>query len=289
MEITDTLEPAKAPEPAGTRPPEPGRRPRRFLSGTAIKTIGIVLMAMDHLRQMFIDRGAPDWLGWAGRPVAAMFLFLCAEGFFYTRSKKRYMLRFLAGFLFMSVMNRVLSILMPLEHIALINNIFGTLFMAAYYMWMSDRLRGGLRAKRPVLVLSALGGILLPLVISLVMVMALQQNNRTLALALFYIPNPLSVEGGLVLTFMGLAFYLLRKYRPAQAALVLIISALTWYSSRHNPGDVQWLMVFAIIPLLLYNGTRGRGGLGGKYFFYLFYPAHIYLLYIAAWFLRSRT
>jgi hypothetical protein len=44
-------------------------------------------------------------------------------------------------------------------------------------------------------------------------------------------------------------------------------------------------MVFAALPILLYNGLRGRGD---KYFFYAFYPGHIYLLYLIAWFLQSR-
>jgi hypothetical protein len=243
-------------------------------------------MTLDHLHQMFIDRGAPDWLGWFGRPVAAMFLFLCAEGFFYTRSKKRYMLQLLGGFLFMSVMNRLLSTVMPLEHVILINNIFGTLFMAAFYMWMADCIRDGFKEKKPAKILSALGGCLLPLALSIAMLLALRAGNWTATLVLSFIPNLLSVEGGFILIFMGLFFYLLRKYRPAQAALILAIGALSWYGSLDNPGagDFQWLMVFAVIPLLLYNGKRGRGG---KYFFYVYYPAHIYLLYCAAWLLGS--
>jgi hypothetical protein len=48
-------------------------------------------------------------------------------------------------------------------------------------------------------------------------------------------------------------------------------------------GGAQWLMVFALIPIVLYNGRRGKGS---KYFFYIFYPAHIYALYIIAWFMR---
>jgi hypothetical protein len=238
-------------------------------------------MTIDHLHQMFIAQGAPDWLGWFGRPVAAMFLFLCAEGFFYTHSKKRYILQLLGGFLFMSAMNRLLSALMPVEHIALINNIFGTLFLAAFYMWMIDRLREGFKEKSPVKILSAIGGFLLPFVVSFAMILALQSENRIAALILLFIPSPISVEGGFVLVFMGVFFYLLRKYRLAQAALVLLIGALIWYSSK-DPGDIQWLMVFALIPLLLYNGKRGKGG---KYFFYVFYPAHIYLFYCIAWFL----
>ena len=38
-------------------------------------------------------------------------------------------------------------------------------------------------------------------------------------------------------------------------------------------------MVFALPLLLLYNGKRGRGF---KYFFYLYYPAHILLIQLAA-------
>ncbi|MDR1588141.1 MAG: conjugal transfer protein TraX [Treponema sp.] len=260
--------------------------PLRILSGTSIKTAGIVLMTMDHLHQMFTARGAPDWLGWAGRPVAAMFLFLCAEGFFYTRSRKRYMLQLLAGFLFMSAMNQILSVAMPMEHIVLINNIFGTLFLSVWYMWMIDRVAGGVREKSPAKILSAVGGIFLPLIVSLVALLALQGESRAAILIFLFIPNPLFVEGGFVMVFMGVAFYLLRKYRLAQAALVLTVSAFTWYFSEDSvSSDFQWLMVFAIIPIILYNGKRGKAQKSGKYFFYIFYPAHIYLLYCAAWFL----
>ncbi|MDR1212185.1 MAG: conjugal transfer protein TraX [Spirochaetaceae bacterium] len=259
----------------------PAPRSWQFLSGTGIKIAGIVLMTLDHLHQMFIAQGAPYWLNWFGRPVAAMFLFLCAEGFTYTRSRKRYMLRFLGGFLFMAAMNQLLSAIMFMEHVALINNIFGTLFMAAYYMWVIDCFRGGFKEKRPAKILSASGAFLLPLVVSLVMFLVLQSGNHSAVMFLFFIPSPLFVEGGLVLVFMGAAFYLLRKSRLAQAALVLVISALSWYSARGSVGDFEWLIVFAVIPLLLYNGKRGKGG--GKYFFYIYYPTHVYLLYCIAW------
>ena len=38
----------------------------------------------------------------------------------------------------------------------------------------------------------------------------------------------------------------------------------------------EWLGIFAVVLMLLYNGKRGRGC---KPLFYIFYPAHVYILY----------
>jgi hypothetical protein len=259
-----------------------GRLGGQFLSGTAVKITGVVLMAADHFHQMFAFLGAPYWLGWFGRPVAALFIFLCAEGFHYTRNRKRYLLRLLAGFFFMSLMNGLFSSRMRMEETALTNNIFGTLFIAAFYMRMVELLKEGFREKRGKPIALAAGGIILSLLAGLGVLLALGAGNRTAVLFLLFIPNPVSAEGGFVLIGMGLLFYLLRKYRLAQIGVLLAISALSWQAAE-NSADFQWLMAAAAVPLFLYNGKRGRGS---KYFFYIFYPAHLYLFYVIAWFLR---
>jgi hypothetical protein len=38
----------------------------------------------------------------------------------------------------------------------------------------------------------------------------------------------------------------------------------------------EWMSVFSVIFMLLYNGKRGHGN--GKFFYY-FYPLHVYVLY----------
>ena len=39
----------------------------------------------------------------------------------------------------------------------------------------------------------------------------------------------------------------------------------------------QWLMVFAAVPLSMYNGERGNAP---RWLFYWFYPLHVYLFYL---------
>ena len=262
------------------------------LTGWTIKIIGITLMVMDHLHQMFINQGAPDWLSWFGRPVAAMFLFLCAEGFYYTRSKAIYVLRFLGAFILMNLVNRLLPKFFNVENVELINNVFGTLFMSAFYMLMIDLFRKGIKAKQPGRILLSIGGFLLPAIIGLTLLSLISASGdtpvKTIAATLFFlIPSLFTVEGGFLLVVAGIAFYILRKYRWAQALVPVVIGLLVLFTSRDGNGipNQQWLMVFAALPILLYNGQRGGGG---KYFFYIFYPGHIYLFYLIAWFLQAK-
>jgi hypothetical protein len=253
----------------------------QILSGTALKVIALGLMVIDHLYEFFYTQGVPAWFNWFGRPVATLFIFLCAEGFYYTKSRKRYMLHLLTGFLLMTALSMGFSHFMRLESVVLINNIFGTLFVATFYMLMIDLFRKSMNPLKRGNLLLALGGMLLPLLMGFGILVIISQNLLSWSLTRFllFIPNPIIAEGGFVLVFMGVLFYILRKFRLAQVGVVLVISIL----SALNTQDAQWLMVTAIVPMLLYNGRRG---LGGKYFFYIFYPAHIYIFYITAWLIQ---
>ena len=42
----------------------------------------------------------------------------------------------------------------------------------------------------------------------------------------------------------------------------------------------EWYGALAALLMLCYNGERGRGP---KRFFYVFYPAHVYILYALSW------
>lgn len=69
------------------------------------------------------------------------------------------------------------------------------------------------------------------------------------------------------------AFYICRKNRIYQVLLFL----LTYMVMTGNQPPVCVLL--ACLFILLYNGKRGK--IKQKYFFYVFYPAHILLFYLA--------
>lgn len=98
--------------------------------------------------------------------------------------------------------------------------------------------------------------------------------TQVFAIVMLMIPNLFTVEGGIFMVLLGLIFYIFRTNRKIQFLVLIILSFLAFYTNRTG---VQWMMVFAIIPLYFYNGEKGRGD---KNFFYIFYPVHIlYIVY----------
>lgn len=105
---------------------------------------------------------------------------------------------------------------------------------------------------------------------------------QIVASILSLVPSIIMVEGGFVMVILGLLFYIFHTNRIAQIIVLAIISVI---AHLFDPTTVQWMMIFAVIPIYFYNGERGSGN---KNFFYIFYPAHIYLLWILASFFQIR-
>lgn len=249
------------------------------LSGFALKMIGADFMVLDHIHQMFYMFGAPLWLTMAGRVVLPIFLFMVSEGYFYTHDKKKYMLRLLFAFWLMGIGNQLLSRLFPIPDVMLINGIFGTMFLSVFYMWSIDSLIAGIRAKQPKQVLLFLGACLAPVFAALPLFFVQSLPTFLIGAYLVLVPSVFSVEAGIFAIVIALGFHFLRKWRWMQA-LFLVLCSLPMLAR----GDIQWMMAFAAIPILLYNGKPGRKS---KYFFYIFYPSHIYLLYLLSFLLHA--
>jgi hypothetical protein len=248
-------------------------------TGNAVKLIGIILMVFDHLHQMFLAQGIPDWFHWLGRPVLPIFLFMCAEGFYYTRSRKKYLLRLFIGFMCMNAANTALTCTMFNGHVILTNNVFGTMLLTGIYLLFIEMLREGIKEKQAGKIIVSILLMLFPIIYSLAIAIILNMHLREVIIALSFIPNLIATEGGMPAVILGVFFYLCRGKRLMQTLTLSTFGILSFITDSES-YRVQWMMIFALIPVLFYNGKRGKGN---KYFFYVFYPAHIYLFYIIAW------
>lgn len=256
----------------------------KLLNATTLKLLAVILMFMDHVHQMFVSVGAPTWLTMAGRLVFPIFLFAASESFHYTHNKTKYLQRLLFASWGMTIFTFVLQNLMPNENVVLMNNAFSTFFITGLYMLFWDKFVEGIRNKKPAQVVKAILYCFIPILcaLPLFLVAKLSFNEnvsftliRALATVSMLVPNLLAVEGGAAMVALGVSFYIFRKHRAIQIAVLLILSAAVYMKG----GGIQWMMCFAAIPIALYNGERGKGM---KNFFYIFYPFHIGLLYIVS-------
>jgi len=257
---------------------------KKFCNATNLKLFAIVLMVFDHIHQMFVPLGAPVWLTYLGRPVFPILLFLAADSFHYTHDRKAYLRRLLLGSWVMTISSFVLQNLLPNKEIVLMNNAFSTFFVAGLYMCFWDRFTAGIHEKSTKKIVTAVLLCFVPILMAAPLFAVAQLSFRpavspfairALAMAALLVPNVLTVEGGFAMMALGTAFYIFRKRRWAQVGVLLALSALVYVRG----GGFQWMMAFAAIPMVLYNGEKGRGL---KRFFYIFYPVHIWVLYVAA-------
>ena len=257
---------------------------KKICNATNLKIFAIVLMTFDHIHQMFAPMGAPIWLSYLGRPVFPILLFLAADSFYYTHDRRKYLMRLLLGSWAMTISSFALQNLLPNREVVLMNNAFSTFFVAGLYMLFWERFVSGLREKKiGKIVTSVLLGFVPVLAAAPLLLMAQLSFHpevpgkviRLLATVALLMPNILTVEGGFAMMALGVAFYVFRKWRWAQVGILLALSALVYGKG----GGFQSLMALAAIPMLLYNGEKGRGI---KKFFYIYYPAHIWILYIIA-------
>ena len=196
---------------------------------------------------------APLWFRYLGRVVAPIFFFLAVEGFSHTRSRPRYMARLFGAGLIMSIGSSILTHIFPTSS-TLPNNIFFSLGLGVALMstleWSreSDSLCLGILA------------------------------------VLLLVGASLFTEAHLYGVMMILVFYFFRQRTDLLIISYIMASLLPALAGSHNLNQLlfhnyQWMMVFALPFLLLYNGEPGPRTSMTKWFFYVFYPVHLWVIY----------
>lgn len=218
------------------------------LSGNRIKLLAALAMFCDHVGMIFFPR--VGIFRAIGRIAFPLFAFMIAEGAAHTRNMRRYLGR--------------------LAFIALISQF---IFLVAVPTF-----------RQCIMVTFSLS------ILLILSIQNLKERKTPLAICLFFgvsalvfflcvvLPHILadidfSIDYGLIGVLLPVVIRLLpnRTSRLFSVAAMLCLLAVT-------DAPLQWFALLALPILFLYNGQRGKANL--KWFFYLFYPIHLALLYL---------
>lgn len=227
------------------------------LSSFALKIIAVVTMVTDHFAILFLDNHHTAYMAarGIGRISFPIFAFLLVEGFFYTRDRVRHGI-ILGSFAIISELpyNMLYGSVLNLSH----QNVILTLFIGYMMIWALESI-SMYRVNYSENLLKKIGAGRMNTILELLVML--------MGFTIGYFINCSYSYAGIMLI---LCFYVFRKYHIGRAVSNIVFNmGMFGYS-------IQWLGVFSIIPIAFYNEKPGK--YKWKYFFYIFYPAHILIL-----------
>lgn len=245
------------------------------MSTFTLKVVAIVTMLIDHLT--IVISPSNDWVYLAGRLIGRMafpiFVFLLVEGFYNTSNVKKYLTR-LGIFALISEIPFDLAFYnakyseagevggsikadlsnmfsdgqvfdLVIRRFISYQNVFFTLFLGLLAIWLMSMIEK--KYHKNMLYVNIL--------------------NAVVTLGFSILAAILQTDYGYKGILLIVAFYLFRGSK-----LLLLISTFIL-----SGNVVQAFSALAIIPIAFYNGKKGKSI---KYFFYVFYPAHIFILFL---------
>ena len=231
---------------------------QRGLTSNALKVIAIVAMTVDHLTWLLLPGYRTDILTLSlhtiGRLTAPIMMFLIAEGFHYTKNIKKYIFRM---FLFALIAHFAYAMLFAKDFIPFRH----TVFDQTSVMWAF-----------------ALG--LVALAVTKSENPKLKPWHRQVIVWVCIIAAfcaDWSSPAAVTILYIGINRGNFKKQ------MIYFMVWMTAYSVVYaiflNPvyGALQMLTALAIPLLHSYNGQRGKWK-GMKWFFYIYYPAHLFVL-----------
>ncbi|MEG1779383.1 MAG: TraX family protein, partial [Oscillospiraceae bacterium] len=232
-----------------------------------LKIIAVILMTFDHLYSFFPNI-FPYWFTCIGRLSAPLFFFCLAWGLHYTHNKLNYLKRLYIGSLIMGIGDTMLPIIFHAPQGHLMNNIFSTMLCTAIIVFLIDLYR----SNDPHFKKYCFGFIVLQAVQLFICIVTVNFAPKFINLAIGVFPSIFGVEGDIMCISMGILLYL---FKDDRIKLIISFTLLSLFWIALNP--IQWLIIFPLPLMLLYNNKRGYGM---KYFFYIYYPLHIFIFYI---------
>ena len=239
-----------------------------FISANAIKYFAVFAMLIDHIAWCFVDTNSilGIIMHLIGRMTAPIMTYFIVEGYHYTRNVNKYLAR--------------LAIFAAVSWIPFLFMEYGTFLPFTF-------VDGNLY-------FNPAQGVIYTFFLTLLALKTVHSQS---------LPKPAKVVlviGLCMLSSIGDWFFfpivwalLLDKYRGnfkkqaaafAISSVVLMTLMIVFLTDGFGNNWFQYGVLLALIPLYFYNGEKGRGGRFNKWFFYIFYPAHLLILGILKWY-----
>ena len=253
------------------------------LSGYQLKYIALFSMLLDHIGVIFhpvLSKNMYFLLRAVGRLSFPLFSFILVEGFFHTKNRKKYQQRLFIFALLSELPYDLAFHYLPADAMELLLHSQSPSLPASLKSAFSPAFQ-----QQNVLFTLFLG---FTAMILMENATAYRQNTfyRNIDILIIFccLSEVFQTDCGAAGILCIFFFYSIYKKRenfanlPLKAGLIGTIPAALPLLTYLSPFPVQ---VFALTDSLLlhcYDGTKGHGN---KYFFYLFYPLHLWLLYFA--------
>lgn len=257
-----------------------------------IKMLAVLFMLLDHIYLYFFSPsvGISLILRCIGRMAFPLFLFCMIWGYHYTRNRKIYLLRLYLGSLFMTAFMYVIGHYLPTDgfgygyHNIFLNMFWVGLLISTIETFQKDRKKGGI-----MLGTIFAAQILFPYaerILRVIFPFLPGLSGDTIA---GIIPNIYLNEYGFEYIALGVLMYFLKEKKDL-FCVIYAIFCIAQFSFEVIRGELgiptQWLMIAALPLMMCYNNEKGYGM---KYFFYIFYPAHTFLLFYIANFVLGKA
>ena len=224
-----------------------GKRP---LSQEGLKFLACAIMLLDHIGATLIPWGTLRIIGRLAFPI---FCFLLAEGAHYTRNPRNYLLRLGIG--------------------AILSELPFDLALFGSWSWQHQS----------VMITLLLGAMAL-----LAMKRMTQPLLKILVLLLFaFLADFMNTDYGGAGVLMIALFGLTRERKYGWLVQLLgmylicrwiIPGGAVWFIGRYV--FIEIFAILALIPIWLYSGKKSTSSRAVQWAFYLFYPVHLWILYL---------
>lgn len=228
---------------------------RMELNNTQLKYIAAIFMFIDHFAFLLLEYGTiPYFIGRGiGRLAAPIFFWAISEGAIHTRNMKRY---------FLSIF------------------IFGLIIQVVYTLGITDNitLNSIMELDKNIFITLALG------LIGIIVIKKYPDEKILhfgISGILCLVGEYINVDYGWYGIAFIILFYVFKENRIKLLSSLFLINIIRFILHIDGyeliPNMLQLLALLSLPFIFLYNGKRGNGN---KYFFYLFYPIHLGILYL---------